>query len=228
MILGKTVVITGAGKGIGFALTTALLKRGAASVLACDLHPEEAQASFAHPSLRWLKCDVTSDEDVQSLAASIKQADILFCNAGVNAMEGLFIDDGLAAAKREVDVNYLGALRVVRAVVPRLLSAPDGAALVFTGSVLADYPIAGFATYCVSKAALSKMAEVLRTELGEHGVHVLVAKPGAVDTDLIASLDIPKISAAEAATEILDALEARQFEVLVGPEAKLKALQPAR
>jgi NAD(P)-dependent dehydrogenase (short-subunit alcohol dehydrogenase family) len=224
-IEGKTAVVTGASQGIGLALTRTLLAQGAAQVVIGDIAPitDPGLLTQEPARLRWQACDVTSSAEVEAFAASAGQVDLVFCNAGVNAMQGLLADDHLIAAKQEIEVNYLGALRVVRALVPRLRRSGDRRAIVFTGSILAEDPISAFATYCISKAALGAMADILRAELTDADVQILLAKPGAVDTNLIGSLDIPKITAGEAAHEILSALQAGESEVLVGPEARARA-----
>lgn len=224
-IEGKSAVVTGASQGIGLALTKALLARGAARVVASDIVPIADQTLLAQEQKRlcWQRCDVTSQADREALAETVGETQLIFSNAGINKLRGLFVDDGLTAATGEIEVNYLGALGIIRALVPRLQNSGNNCAIVMTGSVLAEAPIPSLATYCISKAALGAMADILRAELMQDGIQVLLAKPGAVDTNLIAPLDIPKITAADAADEILSALEAGASEVLVGPEAKVRA-----
>ncbi|GMO93335.1 SDR family NAD(P)-dependent oxidoreductase [Bradyrhizobium sp. TM239] len=221
-VAGKVAVVTGARQGVGLALVRALLARGAESVVASDVlpMPNGALRPKERERVCWQLCDVTVQSDLDALAASAAGAQLVFSNAGVNRMQGLLTEGGLAAARLELEVNYLGALGVIRALLPELRKRQGHRAIVVTGSALADAPILELATYCVSKAATGAMADILRAELSPAGIQVLVAKPGAIDTEMIASLDIPKISPREAADEILNALEAGASEVLVGPEAK--------
>src|SRR5204863_3777645 len=93
-------------------------------------------------------------------------------------------------------------------------------AVLNTLTILARVNLPMMGSYCASKAAALSLTQGLRGELGQKGVHVAAALPGAVDTRMTAGLDIPKMSPAEAAAGILDGYEAGEEEIYVGEMAR--------
>jgi NAD(P)-dependent dehydrogenase (short-subunit alcohol dehydrogenase family) len=87
-------------------------------------------------------------------------------------------------------------------------------------TILARVNLPLMGSYCASKAAALSLTQGLRAELGAQGVRVAAALPGAVDTRMTAGLPIPKMSPAEAATEILDGFEVGEEEIYVGDMAR--------
>lgn len=217
---GSTAIVTGAARGLGYGVVRGLLLRGARRVYALDRDLEDIEPIEVGLASRcvWVTCDVTSQEDVDRAAARFGDADLVVSNAGMSACQGLLAGASIDAAAREIEVNYLGALRVFRAFVPILRQRRPSAMLVVVSS-LARAAIPALGSYCVSKAALLKAVEILRAELAPSGVHLLAALPGAIDTAMIRTLSIPKMTVDEAVAIMLDALEVGDAEVLVGDEA---------
>ena len=214
-IKDSTVLLTGATGGIGQALLAALIARGAKKIYAAA---RDVSTLVASGPLVPLKMDVTSDDDVRYAAVVAKDVTLLINNAGVNHNTAFLAAPDLAIARQEFEINYLAPLRVTRAFAP-ILIANQGAVLnMLTILARVNLPLMG--SYCASKAAALSLTQGLRAELGAKGVRVAAALPGAVDTRMTAGLPIPKMSPADAATEILDGFEAGEEEIYVGEMAR--------
>src|SRR5262249_51321239 len=113
---GKTVLITGANRGIGEALVAEALRRGASRVFAGMRQPTPAAASRVTP----IKLDVTDQEQIGSAAASITSLDVLVNNAGIQLHDDL---SDPAALERQLAVNLYGLLAVTNAFLPQLVAS---------------------------------------------------------------------------------------------------------
>jgi short-subunit dehydrogenase len=214
-IKDSTVLITGATGAIATALIAALTARGAKKIYAAARNPS---ALAATDRLVPLKMDVTSDADVNKAAATATDITLLINNAGVNHNTAFLLAADLSIAREELECNYLAPLRVARAFAPALI-ANKGAVLNML-TILARVNLPFMGSYCASKAAALSLTQGLRAELGPKGVRVAAALPGAVDTRMTAGLPIPKMSPADAATEILDGFESGEEEIYVGDMAR--------
>lgn len=214
-IKGSIVLITGANGAIAQALIAALTARGAAKIYAAA---RDVSGLAASDRLVPLKLDVSSDDDVKKAAAVAGDVTLLINNAGINHNTSFMTAPDLAKAAEEIEANYLGPLRVTRAFAPALI-ANRGAVLNLL-TILARVNLPFMGSYCASKAAALSLTQGLRGELAPQGVHVAGALPGAVDTRMTAGLSIPKMTPAEAATEILDGYEAGEEDIYVGEMAR--------
>jgi NAD(P)-dependent dehydrogenase (short-subunit alcohol dehydrogenase family) len=124
----------------------------------------------------------------------------------------------LTIASKEMEANYLAPLRVTRALAPALIANKGSVLNMLTILSRVNLPFMG--SYCASKAAALSLTQGLRGELAPQGVHVVGALPGAVDTRMTAGLPIPKMTTAEAATEILDGFESGEEDIYVGEMAR--------
>lgn len=204
-----TVLITGANRGIGLAFAREALARGARKVYAGARDP----ASISLPGLQAIKLDVTSDEDVAAAAALAKDVTLVINNAGIAATGGFLADDSIESARRHLETNLLGPLRVARAFAP-VLGANGGGALLNVLSIASwiNRPLLG--VYGMSKSAAWALTNGLRHELREQGTQVLGLHMGFVDTDLTRGLDAPKSTPESVVRQAFDALEAGAEEVL--------------
>lgn len=204
-----TVLITGANRGIGLAFAREALARGARKVYAGARDP----ASISLPGLQAIKLDVTSDEDVAAAAALATDVTLVINNAGIAATGGFLAGDSIESARRHLETNLLGPLRVAQAFAP-VLAANGGGALLNVLSIASwiNRPLLG--VYGMSKSAAWALTNGLRHELREQGTQVLGLHMGFVDTDLTRDLDAPKISADSVARQAFDALQAGAEEVL--------------
>ncbi|MCH1992488.1 SDR family oxidoreductase [Achromobacter xylosoxidans] len=204
-----TVLITGANRGIGLAFAREALALGARKVYAGARDP----ASISLPGLQAIKLDVTSDEDVAAAAALAKDVTLVINNAGIAATGGFLADDSIESARRHLETNLLGPLRVAQAFAP-VLAANGGGALLNVLSIASwiNRPLLG--VYGMSKSAAWALTNGLRHELREQGTQVLGLHMGFVDTDLTRGLDAPKSTPESVVRQAFDALEAGAEEVL--------------
>ena len=196
----QNVLVTGANRGIGLALTRRLLSLGQ-RVFAGVRKPESATALKDLPAeqrerLTLVELEVTSDESVRRAVASVagytKQLDVLVNMAGVSpAPHDARLDAVDLAVCRDVyDINVLGPLRTAQAFLPLLraaASAEKPARLVNVSSGVAS--MAGkdngsFYAYCVSKTALNMLSLTESFDLKSDNICVVALDPGWVRTDL--------------------------------------------
>ena len=214
-IRDSIVLITGATGAIAQALIAGLNARGAKRIYAAA---RDVSGLVASDRLVPIKMDVTSDDDVNRAAAHATDVTLLINNAGVNHNTAFLLAADLAIAREEFECNYLAPLRVVRAFAPALIANKGSVLNLLTILARVNLPFMG--SYCASKAAALSLTQGLRGELAPQGVHVVGALPGAVDTRMTAGLPIPKMTTAEAATEILDGFESGEEDIYVGEMAR--------
>ena len=189
---GKTVLVTGANRGIGQALVEEALKRGARRVYAGTRRP------FAHPDARVtpLILDVTDAAQTQAAVESVESLDILVNNAGLAVQDDLNEREML---ERHLAVNLFGTYGVTQAFLP-LLTRSRGA-IVNVLSLAALTPSPPLPAYSISKAAAFSLSQSLRARLAGRGVRVHNVLPGPVDTDMVRDLDIPTVDIPKASPE---------------------------
>jgi NAD(P)-dependent dehydrogenase (short-subunit alcohol dehydrogenase family) len=190
-VLGKTVMVTGAARGIGAELAQRLAARGA-KVVAVGLEPErlEATARLCSPDALAVEADVTDLDALQgAVAAAVERfggLDVLVANAGIAGVGTLRTVDP-AAFDRTVEVNLLGQFRTVRAALDELLARRGYLLAVASAASIAAPP--AMAAYAASKAGVEAMCNALRLEVAHLGVGVGVAYPWWIDTDLVRTAD---------------------------------------
>jgi NAD(P)-dependent dehydrogenase (short-subunit alcohol dehydrogenase family) len=210
-VADKTVLVTGANRGIGRALVAEALSRGAERVYAGTRQP------FAHPDRRVtpVTVDVTSAAQIQAAADQVESLDVLINNAGV------FLYDDLsdrAMLEQHLAVNLFGTYALTRAFLP-LLSRSRGI-IVNNVSLMALAPFPLTPAYSISKAAALSLTQSLRALLGGQGIRVHAVLTGPTDTDMTRSLDIPKASADSVARAILDAVEEGEEDIFPDPMSR--------
>ena len=215
-IEGKRVLVTGASRGLGRALVTAFVDAGAGEVLAGARKREDRQA-LKLAGVTPVRLDVTSGKDVGVLE-EFGPIDILINNAGIAGFGNPLTMD-FATIQEEIAVNYLGVLRVTRAIAPAMIAKRDGMIVnVGTAFAKSNLPIVG--TYCATKAALLSVGQALRAYLAEHGVRVITVMPTTIDTDMSKGADVPKMTKEFVAAEILTAIREERHDPPIGDEAK--------
>ena len=207
-IEGKTILVTGANRGIGRALVEEALDRGAARVYAGTRQP------FAHPDGRVTPVilDVTSPAQIKAAAGLIGSLDILINNAGIFRPDDL---SDRAALEQHLAVNLFGSYGVTQAFLP-LLTRSRGA-IVNNVSLAALAPIPLTPAYSVSKAAAFNLTQSLRALLAGRGVRVHAVLTGPVDTDMVRALDIPKASPQSVARGIFDGVAKGEEDIFPDP-----------
>jgi len=207
-IADKTILVTGANRGIGQALVTEALRRGAKRVYAGTRQP------LIHPDERVtpLLLDVTSAEQVQAVAEQVETLDLLVNNAGIALYDDL---SERTALERHFAVNVFGTYGVTQAFLPLLIRS--GGAIVNNVSMMALAPFPATPAYAVSKAAAFSLTQALRILLAARGVQVHAALTGPVDTDMTRGFDIPKASPESVARAIFDGVEAGEEDIFPDP-----------
>jgi NAD(P)-dependent dehydrogenase (short-subunit alcohol dehydrogenase family) len=207
-ITDKTILVTGANRGIGQALVDEALKRGASRVYAGTREP------IVHPDRRVtpLTLDVTDPAQIRAAVEQVGSLDILINNAGISLPDDL---SEQAAFEAHLAVNLYGTYGVTQAFLP-LLSDSSGAIVnVVSLGAFAAVPV--LPAYSASKAAEFSLTQSLRAVLAGRGVSVHAVMPGPVDTDMVRFLDIPKSSPESVASAILDGVENGEEEIFPDP-----------
>ncbi len=210
-IANKTVLITGANRGIGRALVDEALRRGAKRVYAGT----RGELQNADKRVTPLTLDVTKASQIQRAADEIDSLDVLINNAGIAIYDDLSNPDVI---EKHLAVNFFGMLNVARAFLP-LLKRSKGA-IVNNLSLVALAPLPVIPSYSISKAAALSMTQSLRAFLASQGVTVHAAVLGPIDTDMNRGFDIPKASTASAAQGIFDGLERGEEEIFPDPASQ--------
>jgi short-subunit dehydrogenase len=188
---GKTVFLTGASSGIGEGLANALAAKGAVIGLVArraDLLNElAAKCEAAGGSARALPCDVVDADALQAAADRFRNEfghiDVLIANAGIGGNDDATRNYDPAAVKKVIDVNLIGAVNAVHAVVPDMLKRGSG-------QLAAVSSLAGFrglpksAAYSASKAGMTAFFESVRLDVQHQGIDVTIIQPGFIRTPL--------------------------------------------
>ncbi len=207
-VANKRVLITGANRGIGRALVSEALRRGAKRVFAGSRGPLDAIEN----RVTALTLDVTNASHIRRALEAVDALDILINNAGVAISDDL---SNLDVVERHLHVNFLGMLRVTHAFLP-LLKRSRGA-IVNNLSLAALAPLPMIPAYSISKAAAFNLTQSLRALLAGEGVTVHGVVLGPVDTDMNRGLEIPKASPECAAAGIFDGLARGEQEIFPDP-----------
>jgi NAD(P)-dependent dehydrogenase (short-subunit alcohol dehydrogenase family) len=195
---GKAILITGASSGIGKACAEHLAGRGFRVFGAQRSAPDSPSGQ-----IEMLRMDVNDDESVQvavdTVLARAGRVDAVVNNAGF-ALMGSVEETSIEEARAQMETNFFGALRVIRAVLPEMRQ--QGCGYIINISSLAGLlglPFSGL--YSASKFALEGMSESLRLETRAFGVKVVLIEPGDFSTQLPAKRQVAKQSLSENAYE---------------------------
>src|SRR6266571_1198140 len=190
----KSVMVTGANRGIGQALVEEALRRGAKRVYACT------RQALAHPDRRVtpLRLDVTDAAQIQAAAQRVESLDVLINNAGLGLYDDL---SDRAALEQSLAINLYGTHDVTQAFLPLLTRSRGAVVNISSLSAFAAVPV--MPAYSISKAAAFSLSQSLRALLAGRGVRVHAVMTGPVDTDMTRGLNIPKASPESVARAIL-------------------------
>jgi NAD(P)-dependent dehydrogenase (short-subunit alcohol dehydrogenase family) len=210
-IEGKTVLVTGANRGIGQALVEEALRRGAKRVYAGTRQP----LAHADERVTPVTLDVTDAAQIQAAVESVESLDVLVNNAGLALYDDL---SDRAALEQSLAVNLFGPYCVTQAFLP-LLTRSRGA-IVNNVSMMALAPLPLTPAYAISKAAAFNLTQSLRALLAGRGVTVHAVLTGPTDTDMTRGFDIPKASAESVARAIFDGVENGEEDIFPDPASE--------
>jgi NAD(P)-dependent dehydrogenase (short-subunit alcohol dehydrogenase family) len=188
----KTVVVTGAGSGIGRATALAFASEGA-NIVAVDLYAERAEATAKSVAALGRKgvpvaCDVGRKEDLAKVRANaldqLGRIDILMNNVGF-VVTGAFLDIGIEYWRKTFEINLFAAVQAVQLMLPDILRQGEGH-IINVASTAALYPYnTDRMPYNASKLALASFSEALAMELHPKNIGVTLLCPGPVKTNII-------------------------------------------
>ena len=205
---GKSVLVTGANRGLGQALVEELLRRGAERVYAGTRQP----TVVGDERVTNVTLDVTDPAQIQAAVDGVQSLDILINNAGVSVPDDL---SDRSAFERHLAVNLYGTLDVTQAFLP-LLTRSHGAVInIVSLGAVAAVPV--LPAYSVSKAASLSLTQSLRALLTARGVAVYAVMPGPIDTDMVRALEIPKTPPQDVARTTLDLIEQGEEDIFPDP-----------
>jgi NAD(P)-dependent dehydrogenase (short-subunit alcohol dehydrogenase family) len=200
-INSATALVTGASRGIGRALLHRLLADGVRHVYATARTQQEAdKLAQLDQRVTGLVLDVTEPTQVAAAASRARDVTLLINNAGVLDF-GTFLDADRTKIDRNFATNFYGTLEVTKAFVP-VLESNGGGMIVNLLTLVALASMPGLSVYNASKAAAWSMTQSWRASLASKKIKVMGVFPGAVDTDMLAGVNMPKTSAAEVAAAI--------------------------
>lgn len=213
-ITGKTVLVTGANRGLGRALVEEALERGAGRVYAAARQPIVHADDRVTPVI----IDVTDPGQIQAAVDRVESLDILINNAGVSVPDDL---TDRSAFERHLAVNLYGGLDVTTAFLPMVTERRGRIVNVVSIAATAAVPV--LPAYSASKAAQLSLTQSLRALVAGDGVSVQSVLPGPIDTDMIRDLPVPKTAPDSVARGIFDGIESGEEEIFPDPMSAMLA-----
>ena len=181
-----TIMITGAARGIGHALVNRALARG--DTVFAMIRKEEDKAKFrAHPNLHAVLMDVANTASVENGFAEVdrllagKPLDVVINSAAIS-IPGAIELSPMEEYEQTMNTNVVGSARILKASIPRL-RGHDGRVVLIT-SLWGVASSALLGSYCASKHAIESLADSARRETSGMGMHVVLAEPGVIRTDM--------------------------------------------
>ena len=222
-VSGKTALVTGGTDGIGIEIARHLKAKGARVIVAA--RREDLLEAARGEGFEAIRADLSSAMGCAALVETLgtRPLDILINNAGMGGgfEPGDPID--LALVDRAVFLNLNAPMHLIGLLLDRLKARPE-AAIVNVTSGLAIAPRSGGPVYCATKAGLRSFTMALRAQLKGSGVHVIEALPPVVETAMTKARTGKKMSAADCAAEIVDAIVSNRAEANVGAVKLLRAV----
>ena len=211
---GKTVLVTGANRGLGRALVEEALERGAARVYA----GARQEVAFGEARVTPLVLDITDEEQIRRAAEAVGELDVLVNNAGYAQFDDL---GDVAVLREHLAVNLFGPYALTQAFLPALVRSGGAVVNILSTASLAAIPM--IPSYSASKAAAFSMTQSMRGMLAPRGVRVHAALPGPIDTDMSRDFDIPKATPRSVAEAVFDGVAKGEEEIFPDPASQFLA-----
>ena len=197
---GRSVLITGANRGLGAALCKTILQYSPKIIHAGY---RTTPGDFDDPRISWHQLDIQDVASVASTVASIKELDVLVNNAGILMPTSTDLAQEMSNLEAMMDMHLHSPLRLIDALLPTL-RASSQPMVVNMISMAAFASVPGCEGYCTSKAALHAATQGLR--LKYHDIQCVGVYPGPTATDMTAGSTAPLADAMESATAIVSGL----------------------
>lgn len=183
----RIALVTGANKGIGFAIARQLAEAGLEVIVGARDEAAGRAAAAQIPSARFLRIDVADGDSLGAAARALDALDVLVNNAGISDPDdGGAATTALPALRRTFDVNFFGAVAITQALLPHLRRSSAGRIVNVSSSLGrpgSPATLPSFA-YRASKAALNMFTVTLAQALADTAIKVNAAEPGYTPTDL--------------------------------------------
>ena len=184
---GLRALVSGAGRGLGYACAVALAEAGAEIValsrtlnelekLQLDIQRDGGTADIA-------VCDAADPDQISEIVPKVGQIDILVNNAGTNIPEA-FVEVSLNNLDTILDLNVRGAFLMSQAVVKEMLRRKHGGSIIHISSQMGHVGAPNRTVYCASKHAIEGLTKAMGVELGPHGIRVNSVGPTFIETPL--------------------------------------------
>ena len=226
----RKVLVTDGKSRVGQALVHELAAAGAAVIWVGQAEPWKKYAGQDAveklPQVTVLPLDLTDERGVKRIGAELgARVDILINNAEVHRTRGIADSGGAELARREMEVNYLGLLRLAQAFGPamRARGADGGASATAWVNLLSVYALSNYpaqGTYSASKAAALSLSQCLRAEMQDAGIRVVNVFPGPIDEEWNQPLPPPKLAPERLARDIVQGLRDGVEDLFPGDVAK--------
>ncbi|MCY4045096.1 MAG: SDR family NAD(P)-dependent oxidoreductase [Cellvibrionales bacterium] len=205
---GKTVLITGANRGIGEGFVRAFAEQGAKKIYVCarDLSNLDELVNTFGNILQPLHLVLEDYSTIDSVVSKVDELDVLINNAGIISMTTCSSPDALELLESEMRVNLYGPVKLTNALMPTLKQSQE-AAIINVSSIagMANFPSIG--TYSMTKAAMNSYSQGLRADLLNTSVRVINVSPGPHDTRLAEGNPMDKPAPINVASKTIKALE---------------------
>lgn len=220
-IQGAIALVTGANGGIGQYYIQGLQAAGATRIYAGARNPDSLKDIAATDPDRIIPIplDITDESSVKVAVEAHSDVDLLINNAGVGFNQRLVPEINFDKMQSEIEVNYLGMVRICLAFAP-VLKANGGGAIINMLTILAKVNFPLNASYCASKAAALLATQGIRAELVSQKTLVVGVMPGTVDTKMIKDFPPPKVAPEEVVQAALQAVIDRVEDVYPGEQAQ--------
>jgi len=194
-LLGKNIILTGAGRGIGRAIALEIARQGGALALISRSEQElQETLNLIHvvsPASFFIVADMSKRESVHNAFLFIKKRldiiDVLINNAGIQGPIGLFHENNLDDWEMNLRTNLLGPVVLTHAVLPLMMAQKMGKIINMSGGG-ATGTRPNFSAYAVAKTAIVRFTENLADEYREFNIDINAVAPGAVNTKMLAEV----------------------------------------
>lgn len=206
----KTVIITGASRGMGKATAKAFADNGANVVMVSrkkeDVEKVAAEYGFAPDKYLAVGADISNSDEVNSYVQQTMdkfgRIDAVFSNAGISGTDKMLVDITVEEFSRCIDTNLKSAFCMLKAVLP-IMSAQGGGSIILNSALGAVRVLPGMAEYAAAKAAMLSLMRSAAVENASKNIRVNAIVPGTINTTMVKNFEIAQGITDENRDEVL-------------------------